>query len=124
MSKQSILQIAKVCHEANRAYCETISDYSQPNWESAPDWQKESAVKGVEFHLTQLEEGKDPAPSDSHNSWLEQKKQDGWSYGETKDPVKKTHPCFVPYEDLPIEQQQKDYIFAAIVRSFFNSKNY
>ena len=26
---------------------------------------------------------------------------DGWKYGPVKDPEKKEHPCFVPYDDLP-----------------------
>jgi hypothetical protein len=29
--------IAKVCHETNRAYCETLGDNSQPPWEEAPE---------------------------------------------------------------------------------------
>jgi hypothetical protein len=37
--------IAKVCHEANRAYCQTISDNSQLPWEQAKEWQRASAIK-------------------------------------------------------------------------------
>jgi len=29
------MNIAKVCHEANRAYCESIGDNSQLSWEDA-----------------------------------------------------------------------------------------
>ncbi len=32
--------IAKVCHEANRAYCQTIGDNSQLAWEQAEEWQQ------------------------------------------------------------------------------------
>jgi hypothetical protein len=32
-----------------------------------------------------------------------------------KDPEKKEHPCFVPYESLPAEQQAKDHLFKGIV---------
>ena len=39
--------IAKVCHEVNRAYCMSQGDGSQPRWEDAPDWQKQSAISGV-----------------------------------------------------------------------------
>jgi len=44
-------QIAKTCHEVNKAYCESIGDFSQPKWEDVPEWQKESAIKRVDFHL-------------------------------------------------------------------------
>ena len=43
--------IARVCHEVNRAYCEALGDTSQPAWEDAPEWQRKSAMKGVELHL-------------------------------------------------------------------------
>ena len=44
-----IVQIAEVAHEANRAYCNSLGDDSQKEWEEAPDWQRQSAIKGVEF---------------------------------------------------------------------------
>jgi len=111
-------QIAIVCHEANRAYCATIGDNSQPAWADAPEWQKKSALSGVEFHLEALDSGAEPSPSASHESWLEEKRADGWKYGPVKDPLKKEHPCFMPYDGLPLEQRLKDYIFAGIVKSF------
>lgn len=107
-------QIAKTCHEVNKAYCESIGDTSQPKWEDAPEWQKESAINGMEFH--QANPGS--KPRDSHDNWLVDKRLDGWVYGEEKDAEKKTHPCMVPYEDLPKKQQTKDALFIAVVRSF------
>lgn len=107
--------VAKVCHEANRAYCAALGDLSQPSWKDAPDWQKESAIKGVQFHYANPE----AQPSDSHDSWLEQKRLDGWKYGPVKDPDAKTHPCYVPYDQLPAEQRAKDYIFRAICHAMF-----
>ncbi len=95
------LAIAHVCHEANRAYCRTIGDMSQPEWENAPTWQRQSAVNGVHFHMARLNAGIDPSPSASHEAWLAEKTRDGWIYGEVKDPLRKTHPCCVPYEKLP-----------------------
>lgn len=109
----STTDIAKVAHELNKAYCESIGDNSQPSWEDAPEWQKSSAITGVKFHL----ENPEASPSASHDSWLKQKEEEGWKYGEVKDPEKKEHPCFVPYEELPVEQRSKDYIFRQIVHS-------
>ena len=107
----TIGDIAKVCHEANRGLCETQHDNSQTCWEMAPQWQKDSAVTGVKFNLG----NPDALPSASHDCWLEEKERDGWKYGKIKDPEKKEHPCFVPYEQLPANQQAKDHLFKAIV---------
>lgn len=117
-----MIQVAKVCHDANRAYCQTIGDHSQAEWGAAPVWQRNSAIKGVEFHLINLEKGIKPSPSASHESWLKEKADEGWKFGTVKDAAKKEHPCFVPYDRLPIEQRMKDYIFASIVEAFFTAK--
>jgi hypothetical protein len=109
----TISRIAQTCHEANRAYCNAIGDYSQLPWEDAPTWQKHSAKEGVKFIL----QNPTAAPSASHESWMEVKRADGWVYGPVKDVEKKEHPCFVPYTELPEAQKAKDYIFGAIVRT-------
>lgn len=109
----SIEEIAKVCHEANRGYCKALGDDSQLPWEEAPHWVRTSAINGVRFHLDNPNAG----PSGSHENWLKEKEKEGWKYGATKDPEKKEHPCYVPYDQLPKEQQAKDYIFTAIVKT-------
>ncbi len=108
-----VWEIAKVCHEVNRAYCEALGDMSQPLWEEAPDWQVRSAINGVEFHRDNPLAG----PDHSHNEWLREKREAGWKFGPVKNPEKKEHPCFVPFDDLPAEQKAKDYIFRAIVHA-------
>jgi hypothetical protein len=104
--------IARICHEANRAYCESIGDNSQVPWEMAPLWQKRSAIDGVAFLLAHP----DASPRASHDNWMREKAQEGWTYGPVKDPMKKEHPCMVAYMDLPPEHRVKDYLFMAIVR--------
>ena len=106
-------EIAAVCHEANRVYCQALGDASQPAWGLAPRWQRDSAINGVQFHL----ENPDAGPEASHNNWLAEKVAAGWSYGPVKDAVRKQHPCFVLFDDLPPEQQAKDRLFSAIVRA-------
>ena len=113
MTSPHVNQIARVCHEVNRAYCQAIGDDSQPTWHDAPEWQKTSAINGVKFHLEHPEAG----PDASHVEWLREKLEAGWMYGEIKDPDKKKHPCCLPYEELPSEQKAKDYIFRAIVHA-------
>lgn len=114
----NIEQIARIAHETNRAYCASIGDDSQPSWDDAPEWQKDSARNGVRFHLAAHAEGRTPSPSASHDSWLEQKRADGWSYGPVKDATLKQHPCFVSYDELPVEQRLKDYLFGHVVAAF------
>lgn len=106
-------QIAKVCHEVNKAYCEALGDTSQPSWEDAPEWQKSSALKGVQFHIDNPNAG----PEATHNSWLDDKILNGWDYGKVKDVENKYHPCILPFSKLPKEQQAKDYMFRQLVHS-------
>ncbi|WP_425221702.1 RyR domain-containing protein [Pseudomonas sp.] len=109
----NVLVIARVAHMINLAYCMSIGDDSQPSWEDAPDWQKKSAVAGVEMHLA----NPNATPEQSHESWLAQKLADGWTYGEVKDAEKKQHPCCLPYDELSIEQKSKDYLFRGVVHA-------
>lgn len=108
-----IEHIARICHEVNRAYCASQGDNSQVPWHEAPDWQKNSAIAGVQFIL----KNPDAGPERSHESWLEEKRRDGWTYRPIKDAAAKQHPCFVPYQELPAAQKAKNYIFGAIVRA-------
>lgn len=105
--------IARICHEANRSYCLTIGDKSQLPWDEIPASKKVSTIKGVELAL------QDPnlTPEESHRAWSDEKTSNGWKYGEVRDDEKKIHPSLVNFEQLPIEQQLKDKLFIAIVRS-------
>lgn len=105
--------ISRAAHSANRGYCQSLGDTSQPNWDDAPDWQKDSARAGVRFHLAN-----DVTPEESHKSWLAVKEADGWKYGPVKDAEKKEHPCFLPYAELPDDQKAKDFIFKSVVDGF------
>ena len=109
----NIEQIAEVAHETNMAYCHTIGDYSQTHWDLAQQWQKDSAINGVRFHI----DNPDAGCSGSHENWLKEKYADGWKYGNVKDPDKKEHPCCVPYDELPAEQRVKDALFVGVVKA-------
>jgi hypothetical protein len=106
------INIARVAHEVNRAYCQALGDNSQSAWEAAPEWQKISARLGVVLHLSG-----EHGPEASHASWMAQKVADGWRHGPEKDPEAKRHPCLVPFYELPVSQQAKDYIFRAVVHA-------
>lgn len=103
--------IARVCHEVNRAICEASGDHSQKPWDDAEEWQRASAKRGVEFAL-----GNPHAPASAqHEAWMADKVSEGWIFGDVKDAATKTHPCLVPYDELPFEQRVKDYAFRAVV---------
>lgn len=109
-----IESIARVCHEVNRGYCESLGDFSQSPWKDAQKCQRESAIHGVKFHI----ESPEVTPKQSHENWLNGKQ--GWKHGPVKDPEKREHPCYLPYDELPQEQRSKDYIFTAIVKTLLS----
>jgi hypothetical protein len=103
-------EIARVCHEANRALQIITHDPApSPEWDDAPTWQQLSAVEGVLHALN------GQSPEQLHESWCATKVSDGWVFGAVKDAAAKTHPCLVAYADLPAEQKVKDSVFSAIV---------
>jgi len=103
---------AELCHEANRGYCESLGDTSQAPWAETPDWQKNSAIAGVQA----IWDNPDITPEESHMGWLAQKTAEGWQHGEVKDAGAKTHPCIMPYMELPEDQRAKDTIFGYTAR--------
>lgn len=106
--------IARVCHEANRAYAQATGEPAAQihgSWFEAPEAIRESARVGVEKAL----EG--ATPEQLHESWIASKVADGWIYGPVRDNAAKVHPCLVPYDELPIAQQAKDALFSGIVRA-------
>lgn len=114
MDSTDVEAIARVVHEANRAYCFAIGDASQVPWDEAPEWQRESAIAGV----LAVVDGTADSPRAQHEAWAAHKAREGWVYGEVKDPVAKTHPCLVEYDALPPFQRRKDVLFRAIVAAF------
>lgn len=43
-----------------------------------------------------------------HEVWAESRIKEGWSYGSSRDDKEKTHPCLVPYEELPDKEKAYD----------------
>ena len=111
VEKNYLIGIAKVCHQANKAWCESEGDFSQKDWREAEQWQRDTMINGVKFRL----ENPDVPASAMHENWMKEKLSQGWVYGVVKDVEKKTHPCLVPFDQLPEFQQKKDKLFSAIV---------
>ena len=102
---------ARIAHDANRRWCEALGDHSQVPWEEAQQWQRDSVIEGVKNALAGA------TPREMHESWLRWKVSDGWTFGETKDPARKKHPCMVDYDALPPEQRVKDSLFIVVVKA-------
>ena len=43
-----------------------------------------------------------------HDVWAEARISQGWKYGKKRDDEQKTHPCLVPYDELPEEEKEYD----------------
>ncbi|MFA6135534.1 MAG: RyR domain-containing protein [Phycisphaerae bacterium] len=106
------LEIARICHEANRVLTEHFQDVPlQPGWDAAPNEMRVSSAAGVEWRLAHR-----GAPAAAqHEQWMKDKLTAGWTLGPMRDADLKTHPALVPYEKLPVEVQLKDKLFTAIV---------
>lgn len=119
----SIFEIARICHQGNKAYCELggspdqrqHGDYSQVDWDDAPPYIRDSAIQGVKFRIANNHGGYQA----QHEAWRSHRTEDGWVYGAVKDAKLKTHPCLVPWSDLPLQQQVKDRLFCAIVDALY-----
>jgi hypothetical protein len=44
----------------------------------------------------------------THEVWSVGRIRDGWTYGELRDDENKTHPCLIPYEELPESEKEYD----------------
>ncbi len=47
-----------------------------------------------------------------HENWSVGRMAEGWTYGETRDDVKKTTPCLVPYSELTDAEKEYDRVTA------------
>lgn len=112
-------KLARIVHQANKAYCESIGDTSQVDWEDASESIQKAAKSGVKAII----DNPNVTPADLHDAWSKERMDDGWVYGEVKDEDKKTHPCLVPYDKLPPHQRFKDHLFNNIVKTYVDFMN-
>jgi hypothetical protein len=102
---------AEAAHEINRVYCAARGQYVEPAWDIAAPEHRASLRNGVRGALA------GNTPEQSHTSWTTEKIAAGWTFGAVKAPEVKTHPCLVPYAELPTAQRAKDTLFLATVRA-------
>ncbi len=111
VSAEFIEGAARLAHAANTAYCEALGDFSHKAWSQLSEEEKQRIMDGVHYVIENPQAG----PDSSHANWFNYMIAEGWKYGEHKDPAAKTHPCMMPFDELPQEQQAKDFIFRSIV---------
>jgi ryanodine receptor 2 len=56
----------------------------------------------------ELEELVEQMSKNVHEVWAETRINQGWIYGEQRNDKLKTHPCLIPYEELPEEEKDFD----------------
>ncbi len=102
--------IARVCHEANRALQNVLGEPcpSVP-WDVVSEDTRKSVLQGVDLAR------QNGTPEEQHEVWLDHKLADGWRYGTVRNEVEKTHPNLVTYGNLPPRERLKDELFLAIV---------
>lgn len=105
-------QVARICHDANRAFCLLTGDPALPPWDELDESYRESSRKGVRAALTPGN-----SPEAMHSSWMLERLGQGWQYDPVLDREAKLHPNLVPYDQLPEAQQRKDALFLGIVEA-------
>lgn len=54
------------------------------------------------------------SPEALHDDWVRAYEAMGWRFGWERDPVAKTHPDMVPFDQLEQREQDKDAVFVAL----------
>ena len=107
-------KLGRVVHEANRAYCVSIGDHVQADWDHIDPDMQQSVINGIRRIL----DNPNASPKESHDTWVDSKQAQGWKWGAVRDDEEKLHPSLVPYKQLPLSERYKDYLFRDIVKSY------
>jgi hypothetical protein len=107
-----IARFARIAHEANRAVQAADGD-DMPSlpWFCEPRSLRASTMAGVQRVLAGM------SPAENHELWCAFKRDQGWVYGPLKDAEVRppTHPCLVPWPQLPRPERVKARLFCAVV---------
>lgn len=102
-------QLAAIVHTTHcRLQFELGETPCQP-WEDETEHIRQSCLAEVRRARAGI------TPEQHHEAWRSYKLAAGWVYGAEKDPARKTHPCLVPYHDLPEHQKDKNRLSLMIV---------
>jgi hypothetical protein len=113
MGLENKAQIARVCHEAVRAYARAMGDFSYDPWDLAAKWRHAVTLNAVTYAIVHDH----PGPEAVHGNWVRFMEEQGWSFGVARDDGRKKHYLMRAYEVLPTHHQAKFHIFCAIVHA-------
>ena len=103
-------ELAEVCHEANRIVQKHLSDECpSPHWDDDDEFIKKTCIGEVQMILMGY------TPEETHAHWCDELFDRGYICGPVKSREMKTHPCLVPFKDLPLEQKRKVRMIHGIV---------
>ncbi|GBC62521.1 hypothetical protein DENIS_3493 [Desulfonema ishimotonii] len=111
MKKITVEQAARSFHQHLKAFRESLGDYTLPDWEETTKHNREMGVRFVRYTLA----NQSITPESHHEKWVANMAKRGWRHGNERNPDKKTHPCMVPWEDLPYHEQAKTVLMIATV---------
>lgn len=107
-----MVRMAMLCHESNRVLQKLFKEEVSKPWDESTDEDRLSTFEGVEKALF----GK--TSEELHESWRINKERRGWTFGEVKDSIAKTHPCMVDYKDLSDQDKAKDEMFYTVINTY------
>ncbi|MFY9803438.1 MAG: RyR domain-containing protein [Candidatus Acidiferrales bacterium] len=67
-------------------------------------------VDTSQISLAELQPLLEALARNAHEIWAQKRLQDGWTYGPQRDDAQRTHPCLVPYEQLPESEKEYDRV--------------
>ncbi len=105
--------ICKLCHDANNELMVANGETPCGDWDTLDDHLKQMTRDSVSVII----DNPSITAEDIHNTWMDNKRRDGWVYGATKDANKKTHPLMIPFADMNAIDKSKDQSFIDIVNS-------
>jgi RyR domain-containing protein len=102
--------VASIAHDANNALEAVLKDEapSMP-WSVEPP-----AIRSHVLAMVRMARA-GCTQAEIHEGWCNMLRTEGWIYGPEKDWTAMTHPCLLPFERLPPEQQAKTALFQHIV---------
>ncbi len=105
---------ARLCHSANRAYCDIIGDPVAPAWDDLDKDVRHGVMSAVRF----IQDcNLDVSPEYLHERWMNDRKKNGWVFGAKLGRKAKTHPNLIAFRELPESQRIKDILFLNIVKA-------
>lgn len=107
--------IAKTCHQANKAFCESMGDNSFTDWEDSEDWVKALTI----FQVRNIIANPLEPHYGSHDAYVDKVPEITWENAPEGFNKKLSR-----YEEWSIEDKTKSKMFKAIVEAILHYTDY